>query len=72
MGFVNELLEGEAYVQMVPIPGVYGLGASFGDTKMSSSSWPKLKKRLLDNGFIIKSHPWEDGNRRKIEMRFSG
>lgn len=71
MGFVNELLAGEAYVQMVPVPGVYGLVASLGDTKMSGSSWPNLKARLINNGFIIKNHPWEDGYRRKIEMRFS-
>lgn len=71
MGFVNELLAGEAYVKLVPIPTVYGLGVVCGDSRMSNKSWPKLKERLVNNGFIIKEHPWGKDNVKKIEMRFS-
>ena len=70
MGFVNELLAGEAYVKLVPIPTVYGMGAVCGDSHMSAKSWPKLKERLVNNGFIIKEHRWEN-DIKKIEMRFS-
>jgi hypothetical protein len=70
--FVNELLAGPTFAKAVPIPGQpYALGVAYGDCRMSSRSWVLLKKRLVTNGFIIKMHPWEDGSRRTIEMRFS-
>jgi hypothetical protein len=70
--FVNELLAGPTYAKTTPIPGQpYALGVVFGDCRMASSSWVRLKQRLITNGFIIKMHPWEGENRRMIEMRFS-
>jgi hypothetical protein len=75
--FVNELLAGPTYARTVPIPGhPHMTGVVLGDCRMAGSSWVRLKQRLVANGFIIKRHPWEEGDRRhehrqKIEMRFS-
>lgn len=74
--FVNELLAGPTFARTVPIPGhPHMTGVVLGDCRMASSSWVRLKQRLIANGFIIKLHPWEEGkgrsHQRMIEMRFS-
>ncbi|UDL16607.1 hypothetical protein SEA_ATUIN_213 [Arthrobacter phage Atuin] len=71
MEFVNELLAGKTYAKAVPIPGhPYMTGVVLGDCRMSNKSWPNLKKRLINNGYIFKIGDWKDGQR-SIEMRFS-
>jgi len=72
MEFVNELLAGEAYCRLVPIPfyGPQGLAVQYGDSRMGGQSWVSLKKRLVNNGFMVKMGPWED-NRRTVDLRFS-
>ena len=76
LAFVNELLADEAYVRLVPIPIYFGggrqaEGASFGNSRMGGESWRSLKKRLIANGFIIKTDEWQKDKTRQIHMRFS-
>lgn len=72
MEFVNEMLAGTAYCKLVPIPfyGPYGQAVQYGDSRMGGKSWVSLKKRLINNGFMVKMTPWTD-NRREIELKFS-
>lgn len=65
MGFVNELLAGPSYVTLSPFDYV-----RYGDSELGHKSWVATKKRLVANGFVIKTGPWYKG-RRTVEMRFS-
>jgi hypothetical protein len=68
------MLAGEGYARAVPIPGKYytqfNKAVVFGDARVGGSSWQSLKKRLVQNGFMVKMGPWED-DYRTVELRFS-
>lgn len=74
MGFVNELLAGEAYKNRITVPG-NGFGGqmeaiSYGDSKVGSASFRSLKARLIANGFIFTTREFNRNGVAKIEMRF--
>jgi hypothetical protein len=72
--FVNELLAGEAYCRLTELNffhyGKQAQAVLYGDTRLSGSSWQNLRKRLIENGFMVKYSPWQDDSR-AIELRFS-
>lgn len=66
IGFINELLAGPSYVELVsPFDHI-----RYGDSNLGGKSWASTKKRLVANGFVIKMGPWYKG-RRTVEMRFT-
>jgi len=76
LGFVNELLIDEGYVEAVPIPVSFGYGSAslYGDSRLSGSSFQSLRKRLTAVGFILKyegKRSYEFYQKDKISMRFS-
>jgi hypothetical protein len=66
MGFVNELLAGEGYRAFNQWDRMM-----YGDSNMASSSWHSLRRRLTENGFILKMGTFDKNRRQTIEMRFS-
>jgi hypothetical protein len=75
MEFVNELLAGETYGRLVPIPvwvgRTQGQAMHYGDCRLGGPSWMSLKKRLINNGFIIRMGEYDKQGKRAINMRFS-
>ena len=73
MGFINEMLAGEAYREFDSYDHLL-----YGDSKMAHASWHALKSRLTANGFIVSQGqhpPAHRGDRRSpkrqvIELRF--
>jgi hypothetical protein len=75
MQFINELLAGEGYAQIVPA-GYMGAfhgyqTVSYGDSKLQTKSWIALKTRLINNGFIIRQSSFDKHGRRVVALSFS-
>ena len=70
--FVNELLVDQAYSRTQYHPWAHGgYYTLYGDAKMQSSSFRSLKKRLVENGFMVKTSDMDQDGYRDIRLSFS-
>lgn len=55
LAFVNELLNGDSYFRMEPVPGRPWMGPvpMFGECRLEYGSYKNLKKRLEQAGFEL-------------------